>query len=541
MDQLTISCPSCGFSRQVPGDRVPDATCQVTCPQCKSSFAFSKPDTPPIPPADPSPPAPAPPQASADSQTGQTPPQPPPQPKPKHQPPPGTSIGSATAARMAQRSRPAPPRELTDVGGLFKESWEVFQRRFSTLIGLFLLSLFAFTAPAGAVVGLGLLAGKAFGEVAIVVAGVAGFAASLYLGFRCFAGFLHAVADEQLSVKDALAKGKGIVGGVMWIGFLAGFIVTGGFLLFIIPGVIFTVWFCFAQFVLVREDYRGMDALLKSREYIRGDWFNVALRLLLVWAASLLIGAIPFAGPILSIVFIPYVTIFHYLIYRDLTEMKGDVPFPCGVADKVKWPGVALLGMVLVPVALISVVGVSLLGPLAQFVSREGITVQSGSPGQSAGSDDQGLRVITFPQGELPQEDATALQPGDSTVPASQGFSGDPQQSLSASEEEPENLHVFIYAVNYTGTIRVNGTPIREMEGKTDMQYNYNTDGRSFRYGQNQIEVDYAELPSHQEGLLGVKIKVSRNRSGNAAETLGEWRFEEKGQGSKSFTLDIPK
>lgn len=111
------------------------------------------------------------------------------------------------------------------MAGLFKESWEVFQRRFSTLIGLFLLSLVAFVLPAAAALGLGMAAGMALGGGASALIGLVGFAASAYLGSRCSAGFLHAVADEGLALKDALSRGKGTALPLMWIGFLTGFIV----------------------------------------------------------------------------------------------------------------------------------------------------------------------------------------------------------------------------------------------------------------------------------------------------------------------------
>jgi len=456
----------------------------------------------------------------------------------------GTGPGyKPPAPRMARQpgSRPAPSRGLTDVVDLFKESWEVFQRRFSTLIGLLLLCVVASVVPAGAAAALAAFAGMALGKLAIALIGGAGLLASIYLGFRCFAGFLHAVADERLSLRDAMAQGEGIVLPLIWIGFLTGFIIGGGFLLLIVPGIIFTVWFCFTQFILIQEESTGMDALLKSREYVRGEWFNVALRLLLVWAASLLIGAIPFVGPILSIVFFPYVMIFHYLIYRDLRQMKGDVPFPCSLGDQLKWPGVALLGYVVVPAALISVIGLSVLGPMAKMASREGVTLQASAPGQTAGPADQGLRVITFPQQQSAPTPVTAEQPVDSAAPPEQTSSGEAQPFNTAGEESPENVHVFIYAVNYTGTIKANGKVLQEMEGKPEMQYNYNMSGRELRYGQNLIEVEYAELPSHSESLLKVKMEVSRQATGKAREILGEWTMEDKGRGTKSFTLDIPK
>ena len=286
MSMFTISCPSCGFSRQVSADRVPDGPCRATCPQCEHLFPYTKPATI------------------------------------------AQSASAVPPLQTPQPPRPAPPRGLSDIGDLFRESWQHFQRRFATLFGLYLLTMVAFILPLGITIGLAILAGMSKGGIAFVLTGAVGLLAGLFLGFRCFAALLNAVVDDHLAFNEALEEGGITFIPLMWIGFLTGFIICGGFIFFIIPGIIFMVWFFFAQFILIKEDVHGMDALLKSREYVRGEWFNVALRLLLIWAASILVGAIPLAGPILYIVFFPFVMIFHYLIYRDLREMKGDVPFP---------------------------------------------------------------------------------------------------------------------------------------------------------------------------------------------------------------------
>ena len=137
-----------------------------------------------------------------------------------------------------------------------------------------------------------------------------------------------------------------------WIFLLYGFIIAGGYLLLIIPGVIFTVWFAFAQFIMPGENVHGMEALLKSREYVRGHWLDVALRLFLIWILSGFVSAIPFFGFILALLFFPYVMIFHCLIYRDLRAIKGDISCSCDTKNKLLWPGVALAGWILVPAIL---------------------------------------------------------------------------------------------------------------------------------------------------------------------------------------------
>lgn len=529
MSMLSISCPSCGFSRQVPSDKVPDGPRRVTCPQCKHAFAFTKPAATPLPAREAAPPLPRP-----------LPPQPPlPPPTQPAAPDSGEPPPVPPAARRSPR--PAPKKKLTDIGDLFKESWQLFQRRFAILIGLYLLTMVAFMLPVGITIGVAMLAGMAKGGGALVATGVAGLLVGLYLGFRCFAAFLHAVVDDRLAFGEALEKGKGLVLPLAWIGFLTGFIIGGGFILLIIPGIIFMVWFFFAQFILVKEDAHGMSALLKSREYVRGEWFNVALRLLLVWAASVLLGIIPLAGPVLCIAFFPFVMIFHYLIYRDLREMKGDVIFSCGTVDILRWPAVGLLGFVIVPLALVSFLGFSLFGKLANFAPPGTAIVLKGAPAQGTDTNQQGLRVITFPQKDDSAVTATTTDPAGATGTSATSSPTDPQAPSASQEEYPENIHVFIYAVNYTGTIKANGTTIKEMEGKPDMQYNYNMNGNGLRYGQNQIDIDYAELPSPPSTMLAVHLKVSRNAPGKGTEILGDWRFSDKGTGTKTFTFDIPK
>lgn len=263
MSMLTVSCPSCGYSRQVPADKVPDGPRRVTCPKCTQVFAFTKPAAmgPPAAAAS-APPSPPPVQPG--------PPQPP-EPPPVQPAAPESGAPLAGTPPVRRRPRLAPKKRLPDIGDLFRESWQQFQRRFAVLIGLYLLTMVAFMLPVAIAVGAAMLAGMAMGEEAVILAGLLGLLVGLYLGFRCFAAFLHAVVDDQLAFGAALEKGKGLILPLIWLGFLTSFIIGGGFMLLIIPGVIFMVWFFFAQFILVKEDVRGMSALLKSREYVRGS------------------------------------------------------------------------------------------------------------------------------------------------------------------------------------------------------------------------------------------------------------------------------
>jgi hypothetical protein len=433
-----------------------------------------------------------------------------------------------------RRERPAPARTLPDIGTLFSRTWAIFQKRFATLIGLYLLAMVAFIIPPALLVGGAILAGVTKGGATVMILGAAGALVGMYIGFCCFGAFLHAVTDEELTLGEGLAKGPGIAFPLLWVGLLTGFIVAGGFLLFIIPGIIFSVWFFFAQFILVREDVHGMGALLKSREYVRGEWFNVALRLLLVWAASLLLGMVPLAGPILTIVFLPYAMIFHYLVYCDLRELKEDAVYSCGTGDLLKWPAVALAGYVIVPALTLLLIGGTVLSKFRQLSTGAATVTRPGAPAPAGGTDSTGYRVIDFPRQETPAAAGSDSSQGGQAA-------GAPQPQPVATDETPQNIHIFIYSVNYTGAVRANGTTLKELEGKPEVQYNYNIGGSGLKYGENSIDLDFSELPNHQSSLLEVHLRISRTTPGKGKEVLGEWRLNEKGSGTKNFTFTIPK
>jgi len=384
MGMLTVSCPSCGFSRQLPSEKVPDGPRRVTCPHCKEIFVYDKAVSPganeeAIPAS-----------SSEESVSGPPSKQPSPPDAPSassddSQSPPPEEPSSASCAEP-----PGPPvaRVMTDIGELFRQSWELYQKRFATLVLLYLLAILAIVIPTAIAAGLAFFMTLIAGGVAFVAMVSIGLLAGVVCFLWCYSGFLCAVVDDTLRLEDALARGKKMILPLAWVFLLSGFIITGGYLLLIIPGVIFTVWFFLAQFIMSAENVRGMEALLKSREYVRGHWLDVALRLFLIWVVSGVVSAIPFFGFILAVLFFPYLMIFHWLIYRDLRAIKGDISCPCGAKNKLLWPGVALVGWIIVPVILTLLFGSLFCGKFNQG-TRVQLETTRGESGQ--------FSVATFP------------------------------------------------------------------------------------------------------------------------------------------------
>jgi len=254
---------------------------------------------------------------------------------------------------------------MKSISDLFSNSWEVFKRRFWTLNCLYLLSAFFLIVFIGVFLGISFLLSMFLPEhknvlivIGILVGTIPGFI-GLFWGFSAF---MFAVINEELGIRDSLREGWQRVFSFMWLYNLTGFIIAGGFLLLIIPGVIFLVWFAFSQFILVSEGERGMNALLKSKEYVKGKWFDVFLRLFVIWILSGCVGMVPVIGPLVSVLFFPFVMIFIYLVYRDLKEIKGDgMEFPQSSGEKAKWLGAGALGYLLLPLLLLGIFGATLI------------------------------------------------------------------------------------------------------------------------------------------------------------------------------------
>ncbi len=292
MPQVTIICPHCQTARAVDAAQVPPGLSRVTCRQCGKQFPFSPPDDP------------APDESSA----------PPPRPD------------------LPPLFEPIP--ELTRVGALFTRSWDIFVARPGVLLPLYLISLALTILPAAIPLGVAGLFGLLLGNPWLFLGGgaiVAILCASLGMSWG-FLALLCAVVDADLDIGGALRRGWEKLWPFLWVLSLVGFFILGGLLLAVIPGLIFGVWYFGAQFVLLTEGISGLAALRRSHDYVRGRFWPVCGRLAAFWgvalAVSTLLGAIPMAGPLISLVLTPFGMIFTWLLFCDLQRLGPAVPGP---------------------------------------------------------------------------------------------------------------------------------------------------------------------------------------------------------------------
>jgi hypothetical protein len=113
----------------------------------------------------------------------------------------------------------------------------------------------------------------------------------------------------------------------------------GGSIMLIIPGIWLGVALMLMTYVFVIEQRRGIDALRQSKDYIRGYWWAVLGRVLLlglIFLVATIIIEIPvmiIAGNaarilvtmLLTLFFVPFSAIYHYVIFENLRALKPEL------------------------------------------------------------------------------------------------------------------------------------------------------------------------------------------------------------------------
>ncbi len=218
-------------------------------------------------------------------------------------------------------------QKLIPAGTLFKESWSKYKRRFTDLAWIVLPA--ALLAAVGSYLArFGGLIGGLGGLISLagVVAGILSTIASVY-----------AVRHEKQFDESYSYAVKNFFSYV-WVAVLMFLAELGGLFMGVVPAFIFAIWFSLVCYIFVSEGDRGLSALLKSKEYVRGYFWPVVGRLLVTLVASILVAAAAgiisailgsigtaLAGILSQIVLGPFLVVYLYSIYQDLARVKPEL------------------------------------------------------------------------------------------------------------------------------------------------------------------------------------------------------------------------
>jgi hypothetical protein len=225
---------------------------------------------------------------------------------------------------------------LPGSGDLLKRSWQIYKERISVLLGIMILPVFVVLFATLLLIGIKQLFQLSLvWLLGIIILALSAIILILWSGVA----LLYVVKEREakIGLKESFTKARPKIISYLWISLLAGFITLIGFLLFIIPGIIFAVWFSLAVYILVAEDLTGMKALSRSKQLVSGFWWKVFWRFLIIGLIAIifsliislfeeLIGIpqeISISSIILSLFFTPFAATYTFLIYEDLRKIKA--------------------------------------------------------------------------------------------------------------------------------------------------------------------------------------------------------------------------
>jgi len=265
---------------------------------------------------------------------------------------------------------------------LIKEAWHIYKAKFKLFVVLSVPSIVLTVVSLTTSVLPPVVA-----ALAAILLGLGAWVVNLWLGMS----FLYGVVDQNPSVsaKEILRKGWRRIFSYLWVTILFIVILMGGYFLLIIPGIMLSIWFSFAMYALATEDARGLDALLRSKQLVKGLWWQVVWRHVFF---GLVIG-VPILVMFAALVFLPVVitysgqnglfieqyqewmntlqTIlmplwwiggafgmaFAYALFEDLKRVKGNPSYADYKESKGKYIALGILGIVGVAIVNIAVIG----------------------------------------------------------------------------------------------------------------------------------------------------------------------------------------
>ena len=298
--------------------------------------------------------------------------------------------------RTPPQRRPAKPKpevqkgEISSVGQIFVDALGLYKRRILHLTAVMLLGyLFAGLVLAGlgfgAYSGLGLnwpqlqqffntdlqkiitdpqqlmtnpLALPLLGTGAVLL-----LAAFLLLCW-VYTAALAAAVDEHHGIFESLCTGWKYLLPMFWVSSLYVGILMTASMFFLLPALILSLSMFFGFYVMIDESRTGLDALMASRLYVRGHWWNTFFKMLLAWLAVMALnvplGLLPhfvhFPGQAIVMQVLTFFISLFFLcyavvVYRDLKQAAGriDPDSTC----RCLWMPMALFGMMMPLLGLI--------------------------------------------------------------------------------------------------------------------------------------------------------------------------------------------
>jgi len=260
-------------------------------------------------------------------------------------------IQTATPAKSPQSGQKQPQNYLPGIRQLLGQDWQIFKGRWETLIVIFVIPLVSIPTLFFLMMLFSIILGKNNTSILIFTGIIYCLAFLLQLWSHLAQLYAIKDRDEKIGFRMSYEKSLRRLPLYVILMILMAVITTFGYVLFIIPGIIFSVWFSLAPYIFIAENTGPIEALKKSKEYISGKFFETLYRQIGIGFITgsitlILIPTLFFGGlliiPVLSIISI----IYSFLLYENLKVLNGK-----SISNPVNKIIVALI--VVIPIILI--------------------------------------------------------------------------------------------------------------------------------------------------------------------------------------------
>ncbi|MFH1142884.1 MAG: hypothetical protein V1695_04190, partial [Candidatus Uhrbacteria bacterium] len=241
--------------------------------------------------------------------------------------------------------------ELATVPYLMYESWRLYRQAFNILIGYsawmippyLLLVVLMLLVPQDQIL-------TSYVLLYIIISLIQGIVV-IWITNALILTVNKLAAKEQVDTNEINRQSWRLITPLLMVALLVTLVTFGGLLLLIVPGVLFAIWFCFAQISVILDNKKGIDALSFSRSLFSNRFLPLLRRViigpLLLFIVYALIMAIVigfgfvFSGNIQTVLdqevfplwpdilenlvmvfMLPIFLIYWTLLYRSVKESK---------------------------------------------------------------------------------------------------------------------------------------------------------------------------------------------------------------------------
>jgi hypothetical protein len=239
-------------------------------------------------------------------------------------------------------------KKIREVGELFSGGFNIYKENWRSFFKILLIFILG-TIPVWVVAGVKLAIGENIDSVGIynfffVLLGLVAGIFTIYINISAKATafmYFKRLKEKSKNIKNLFHEcRKQYFGPLLLVNILVFIFVLLWSLLLIIPGIIFGIYYSFAGWVVIFEERKGKDALNRSKELVKGNWWGVFARYIFLYLALFLflivldvvltpLGAETaeaignLVEQIVSFLLMPFFFAYSYLIYKDLVRIKG--------------------------------------------------------------------------------------------------------------------------------------------------------------------------------------------------------------------------